>query len=65
MAKNTAQFDPRKYLGEATQAMKNICLARYEAFGTAGWADKIRCVPMEDMFKQYESGDLDPRVAKA
>ncbi|MDF1759311.1 MAG: fructose-bisphosphate aldolase class II [Coxiellaceae bacterium] len=65
MAENPAQFDPRKYLGEATKAMKSICLARYEAFGTAGWADKIRCVSMEDMFKRYEAGELDPRVAKA
>lgn len=64
MAKHPDQFDPRKYLAEATEAMKAICIARYESFGTAGWADKIRCVPMEDMFKRYETGELDPHVAQ-
>lgn len=40
LTKNPSQFDPRKYLGEALQAMKAICRARYEDFGTAGQAEK-------------------------
>src|SRR5437762_5980720 len=32
------EFDPRKWLGVATKAMKEICKARYEAFGCAGQA---------------------------
>lgn len=58
-----AEFDPRKYLGEATQAMYEICKARYEAFGTAGHADKIKVVSLEDMTKRYAKGELKPRVS--
>ena len=35
LAHNTANFDPRKYLAEATKAMTEICVDRYQAFGTA------------------------------
>ena len=36
MHQNPSAFDPRKYLKEATKAMNEICVARYESFGTAG-----------------------------
>lgn len=62
MGQNKSEFDPRKYLAVATQAMKDICLARYEAFGTAGQASKIRPLSLEAMFKRYEKGELDPRI---
>ena len=57
-----SDFDPRKYLKAATVAMKGICKERYEAFGTAGNASKIKAINLEDMFKRYTSGELDPRV---
>jgi fructose-bisphosphate aldolase class II len=57
-----SDFDPRKYLKAATVAMKGICKERYEAFGTAGNASKIKAMNLEDMFKRYTSGELDPRV---
>lgn len=56
------EFDPRKYLAEATKAMKDICKSRYEAFGTAGHADKIKVISLEKMYQRYASGELDPRV---
>lgn len=62
LAENKAAFDPRKYLAEASKAMRDICKQRYEAFGTAGWADKIKVNSLEIMFQDYESGKLDPRV---
>ncbi|RMG28964.1 MAG: fructose-bisphosphate aldolase class II [Gammaproteobacteria bacterium] len=62
LAENPKEFDPRKWLKAATQAMKEICKARYEAFGTAGNASKIKPISLEDMYKRYESGELDPRV---
>lgn len=62
LADNPKNFDPRKYLKAATQAMKDICRARYEAFGTAGNASKIKAIDLETMVDRYESGDLDPRV---
>ena len=61
-AQHPKEFDPRKYLGEATNAMKNICKSRYEAFGTAGWASKIQPLSLEKMFQRYKAGELDPRV---
>jgi len=62
LAQKPSEFDPRKYLTETTKAMKDICIARYEAFGTAGNAKKIRPVSLETMFQRYETGELDPKV---
>lgn len=59
---NLTEFDPRKYLHEAKNAMRDICIARYEAFGTAGWADKIKVIGLEAMAQRYLTGELDPRV---
>ncbi|TQV72382.1 fructose-bisphosphate aldolase class II [Aliikangiella marina] len=62
MAENPSAFDPRKFLATATMAMKDICIARYEAFGTAGNASKIKAISLEEMFGRYESGELDAKV---
>jgi fructose-bisphosphate aldolase class II len=62
LAENPAEFDPRKYLKESVKAMKDICVARYEAFGTAGNASKIKPINLEQMFQRYASGELDPKV---
>ena len=59
---NKSNFDPRKFLKEATKAMSGICKARYEAFGSAGMASKITSVSLEGMQKRYDSGELDPKV---
>ena len=62
MANNPSEFDPRKYLKETVGAMKDIVKARYEAFGTAGNASKIKVISLDDMFERYASGSLDPVV---
>jgi fructose-bisphosphate aldolase class II len=62
LAEHPKEFDPRKYLGETLKAMKGICLDRYQAFGTAGMASKIKPVSLEVMTARYAKGDLDPRV---
>lgn len=62
LAENPKEFDPRKYLKAATEAMREICKARYEAFGTAGNASKIRPINLEKMGRRYLAGELDPRV---
>jgi fructose-bisphosphate aldolase class II len=62
LAENKSNFDPRKFFQAATQAMADICKARYEAFGSAGMASKIKAVSLEDMFGRYASGELDPTV---
>jgi fructose-bisphosphate aldolase class II len=62
LAENTSNFDPRKFFKESTKGMMEICKARYEAFGSAGMADKINPVSLEVMFKRYAAGELDPQV---
>ncbi len=62
LANNPSEFDPRKYLTETITAMKDICVARYESFGTAGNADKIKPLGLEIMYQRYAAGELDPRV---
>ena len=62
MAQNPAEFDPRKYLAKTIEAMRDICIARYEAFGTAGNADKIKVLALDVMYTRYDSGELKPRV---
>ncbi len=51
---NKANFDPRKFLAAATKGMKDICKARYEAFGTAGNASKITPISLEKMVDFYQ-----------
>lgn len=62
MAKNPSEFDPRKFLKETVVAMKDICVDRYEAFGTAGNADKINVLSLDSMFERYQSGELKAQI---
>jgi fructose-bisphosphate aldolase class II len=62
LASNRSEFDPRRYLAETTKAMKLVVKDRYEAFGTAGWAEKIRPLSLDSMHVRYEKGELDPVV---
>ena len=62
LQENPSVFDPRKFLSAATAAMQGICKDRFEAFGCAGMADKIKPTSLETMFVSYKSGDLDPKI---
>src|SRR5487761_2505002 len=62
LAQNPKDFDPRKFLSAATNAMKEICKARYEAFGCAGQAGKINPLSLEAMSHRYAKGELTPKV---
>jgi fructose-bisphosphate aldolase class II len=62
LSENPSNFDPRKFLKEATKAMSEICKNRFEAFGSAGNASKIKPVSLEAMFMKYEKGELTPKV---
>lgn len=55
---NNKDFDPRKFLKEATKAMKDICKARYDAFGSAGQASKIKAMSCDQMAVRYKKGEL-------
>jgi fructose-bisphosphate aldolase class II len=52
-AQQTAEFDPRKALVAARKAAQGICQARFEAFGCAGQASKIKPVALEAMAARY------------
>jgi fructose-bisphosphate aldolase class II len=60
---HAADFDPRKFYKAATSAMQAICQARYEAFGSAGHASKIKVISLADMVARYASGELAPRFS--
>jgi len=62
MTEKPAEFDPRKYLAVATEAMKQICIDRYNQFGTSGHADKIKVISLEAMYEKYLTGSLDAVV---
>lgn len=54
MAEKPSEFDPRKFFAQTVEAMKQICVDRYEAFGTAGNADKIRPISLDKMVERYK-----------
>ena len=58
LAKNKSEFDPRKYLQQTINEMRTICIARNEAFGAAGNADKFKPLGLEAMYQRYEGGEL-------
>jgi fructose-bisphosphate aldolase, class II len=51
-------FDPREYLKPAREAAKAICKQRYEQFGCAGQAAKIKPLALERMAQRYGKGEL-------
>lgn len=53
LAEDPAEFDPRKYLKPAMALMSGVCKARFEAFGTAGQAQRIRPLPLAAMAARY------------
>jgi fructose-bisphosphate aldolase class II len=62
LATKPGEFDPRRILKEAQLAAKGLCRERYEAFGAAGMAPRIRAVPLEDMAARYAEGAFAPVV---
>ena len=55
---NKTEFDPRKFTLPGTQKMQELVESRYEAFGTAGNASKIKPISLTEMTKRYSSGEL-------
>ena len=60
---NPAEFDPRKFLIPAMKEMEALVKERFEAFGTAGNARKIKVISMDDMAKRYADKTLSPALA--
>lgn len=61
-AESPDKFDPREYLKPARAAAKALCKSRYEAFGCAGMASKIKPIPLEKMAERYRKGELAQQV---
>ena len=59
---NASEFDIRKFMKPATDAMEALCVDRFERFGAAGMADKIKSLTLSDMAKRYQSGALRPQI---
>jgi fructose-bisphosphate aldolase class II len=53
-AQQPSEFDPRKALAAARKAAQAICKARFEAFGCAGMASRIKPVSLEAMAGRYK-----------
>ena len=60
---NPSEFDLRKFLKPAADAMQDLCRDRFERFGTAGNAHKIKPVALSDMAAPYASGSLAPKIS--
>ena len=56
------EFDPRKFTKPATEAMQKVCEMRYESFGTAGNASKLKPLPLVAMAQRYSSGEMDQKI---
>ena len=60
-AENPGEFDPRKYLKPAMEAMRVVCAQRFEEFGAAGQAGRSKALPLSAMATRYSSGELSPK----
>jgi fructose-bisphosphate aldolase class II len=58
MAEGPEEFDPRAFLKAATAAAKKVCRDRFEAFGSAGQASRIKPVSLDWMAARYVKGEL-------
>ncbi len=56
------EFDPRKFFKVARDAAADICQARFEAFGCAGHAARIKPIPLDTFAARYASGTLNQTV---
>ena len=62
---NPQSFDPRACILAAMAELETLVRDRFERFGTAGQAHKIKPISVADMAKRYAEGVLDPHVAAA
>ncbi|MGQ0700159.1 MAG: class II fructose-bisphosphate aldolase [Panacagrimonas sp.] len=62
MAEKPDEFDPRAFFKAATSAARDICKLRFEAFGCAGQASKIRPIALDKLATRYAKGELRPVI---
>ncbi|MHC4504745.1 MAG: class II fructose-bisphosphate aldolase, partial [Planctomycetota bacterium] len=54
-AEKPEEFDPRKYLGPARDALKEVIAGKMRDFGTAGHSGDYAPMSLDDMKKVYAS----------
>ncbi len=54
-----SEFDPRAFLKPAMAALTALCVQRFQDFGTAGQASRLRPVPLAAMAQRYANGRYD------
>jgi fructose-bisphosphate aldolase class II len=57
-AKDPSNFDPRHFMKPSITYMKKVCLERYQQFGTAGNASKIKQSSLDEFAAKYAKGEL-------
>lgn len=64
-AEKPGEFDPRAYLKPAKEAMRKVCMQRFQEFGAEGQASRIRPLSTAQMAKRYAAGELAPKIGTA
>ncbi|MBF2007345.1 class II fructose-bisphosphate aldolase [Chlorogloeopsis fritschii PCC 9212] len=64
LAANSKEFDPRHFLKPSIKYMQKVCADRYQQFGTAGNASKIKQVSLEEFAAKYAKGELNAAIKK-
>ncbi|NET31116.1 MAG: fructose-bisphosphate aldolase class II [Cyanothece sp. SIO1E1] len=62
--KDPSNFDPRHFMKPSMKYMQQVCSARYDAFGTAGNATKIKQESLDIYAMKYAKGELDAATKK-
>jgi fructose-bisphosphate aldolase, class II len=57
-AKDPKNFDPRHFMKPSIKYMKQVCSDRYQQFGTAGNASKIKQMTLDEFAAKYAKGEL-------
>jgi fructose-bisphosphate aldolase class II len=65
LAANPKEFDPRHFLKPSIKYMQKVCGDRYQQFGSAGNASKIKQISLDDFAAKYAKGELNAVTAKA
>jgi fructose-bisphosphate aldolase class II len=65
LSKDAKEFDPRHFLKPSIKYMQKVCADRYQEFGTAGNASKIKQVTLEEYAAKYAKGELNATTKKA
>jgi fructose-bisphosphate aldolase class II len=65
LAKDPKEFDPRHFLKPSIKYMQKVCADRYQQFGTAGNASKVKQVSLDEYAAKYAKGDLAQVIKRA